>query len=136
VPPSRLDEARRRLDLLESRHAGTFSYRERYLYSISFRALAAPLVYPEASSFAATGSWGFHDAGAAGDGVAQIAAFERDFMQLVLTHGFRRYIQTELACGPELYKRYFGQEVYTAFLRLKQSHDPGSIINPACVFRD
>jgi FAD binding domain len=134
VPPSRLDEAWRQLDLLESRHAGTFSYRPRYLYPIRFRARAAPLVYPEASSFAATGSWGFLDAGAAGDGLAQIAAFERDFTQLVLTHGFRRYIQSELACGPELYERYFGQKVYRAFRRLKQSHDPGSIINPAWVF--
>jgi len=133
VPEGRLDEARRRIAHLEARHAGTFEYRERYLYSIPFRRVVAPLVYPHAEPCVALGAWGFHQDATLG-GIANLRAFERDFMELTLRHGYRRYIQSELPCGPDGYARYFGPDLYARLRAVKGTQDPAALFNRGWVF--
>jgi hypothetical protein len=55
-------------------------------------------------------------------------------MQLALDHGFQRYVQSELACGAPLYRRYFAPDIFARFRAAKRSVDPQSIFNRGWVF--
>lgn len=134
VAQERLEDALAHLATLETKHSGVFHYRERYRYLIRHRNLVvAPLMYPHASSFFAVGAWGFQrDQTSAG--LAQLNAFEQDFMQLALDHGFERYIQSELASSAPLYRRYFAPDIFARFGATKRSFDPQSIFNRGWVF--
>ena len=60
--------------------------------------------------------------------------FEADFMKIVLSNGYRRYVQAELPCGPSLYETYFGPELYARFRTLKQVYDPDNLFNRGWIF--
>jgi FAD/FMN-containing dehydrogenase len=133
VPESNLDEARAQLDTLECRHTGTFAFRNRYVYFIAHRRLAAPLLWPHSTSYYAIGSWGILNDTTA-RGIENVLAFDADFMKIVFANGYRRYVQSELPSGPDLYERYFGPAVYNRFRALKQVQDPRNLLNRGWVF--
>ena len=133
LPEARREEALQHLSELESRHVGTFDYRERYAYPIRYRRIAPPLLYPEAESFLALGTWGFHER-ITPDTLRQLEGFDEDFMALAAEHGYRRYIQSELPSGPATYERYFGPGRYAELRELKRRQDPRSILNRGWVF--
>lgn len=133
VPGSRLEEALARLAWLEAQHGALFRYRERYQYFVQSRHIVAPLVYPEASPFFAIGIWGFHEDSTPA-GIAHLSAFETDFMQMALRHRFKRYIQSELSCGPHMYTQYFDPAILSGFQDLKRVLDPNDLFNRGSVF--
>ena len=134
TPDERLDEAHQDLKALERRHDAALRFQERYRYPILDRGLIAPLVYPYAGAFTATGAWGWLK-DASGGGVAKLREFDRDFMTLALSKPhYRRYVQSELASGPETYRACFGEEAYCSLLRHKAELDPGSLLNRGSVF--
>lgn len=134
TPDEYLDEAHRDLSALEGRHGGTLRFQERYRYPILYRGMTAPLVYPFARPFTATGAWGWLTDNSTG-GVAALYKFDREFMALAASKPhYRRYVQSELASGPETYRFCFGEENYRALRNHKAELDPGSLLNRGTVF--
>jgi len=134
VPDADLGEAHRELAKLEARHRAALRFAERYVYPVRYRGRVAPLVYPEARSFVATGAWGWLADGSA-PSLERLFAFDRDFMALALSRpGWRRYVQSELPSGAETYRRCFGDARYEDLRRLKSELDPASLLNRGSVF--
>lgn len=134
VPDQALAEAQQSLRALEKTHAAALRFAERYTYPIRYRGRTAPLVYPFARAFTATGAWGWLAARAAA-GVQRLLDFERDFMALARSRAdYRRYIQSELAAGPATYEQCFGAQVYAELRALKDELDPRRILNRGSVF--
>jgi FAD/FMN-containing dehydrogenase len=134
VPDEHLAEAHADLRALEHRHRGALRFQERYVYPIRQRGRVAPLIYPEARPFTATGAWGW-----LGDrsraGVERLLEFDRDFMAVAAGKPYyRRYVQSELPAGPEIYERCFGQELYAGLRRRKSELDPNALFNRGAVF--
>jgi FAD/FMN-containing dehydrogenase len=134
VPDAQVEEAHRELRALEARHGRALRYAERYTYAIRHRRRVAPLVYPQARGFSATGAWGWL-ADASESSVARLLDFDRDFMALAQSRpDWRRYVQSELARGPEVYERCFGAALYAELGRLKAELDPKGLFNRGSVF--
>jgi FAD/FMN-containing dehydrogenase len=134
VPDERIDEAHADLTQLERRHRGALRFQERYRYPIRNRGRVAPLVYPHPRSFTATGAWGWL-ADASEASVTRLLEFDRDFMSLAQSSpDYRRYVQSELARGPEAYERCFGAALYAELGRLKTELDPAGLFNRGSVF--
>ena len=136
VPDEGLGEAQGALRELETRHAAALRFAERYTYPIRFRGRVAPLVYPFAKAFTATGAWGWLvDRGATA--LQRLLDFEAEFMALALSRGnYRRYIQSEVAGGPAAYEKCFGTPAYAKLRALKDELDPRRILNRGSVFDD
>lgn len=136
VPDEHLEQALRELADLERRHGGVMRFQQRYRYPIRYRGKVAPLVYPEARSLTATGAWGWLG-DRASEGIARLLEFDRDFMAIAKSRpDYRRYVQSELPSGPEVYGRCFGSAIYAAFRELKSELDPRSLLNCGTVFPD
>ena len=134
VPDGRGERAHEELLALEQRHASALRFAERYRYHIRHRGRVAPLVYPEACSFTATGAWGWLG-DSSPDAMRKLFEFDGEFMALATgTPGYRRYVQSELPGGPAVYERCFGEATYARFRKLKATFDPGSILNRGSVF--
>lgn len=134
VPDEQVTDAHRQLRLLEQRHAQALRYAERYTYAIRHRGRVAPLVYPQARAFTATGAWGWL-ADASEASVARLLDFDLDFMRLAQSSpDWRRYVQSELARGSEVYERCFGPTLYAELGRLKAELDPKGLFNRGSVF--
>ena len=134
VPDEEVEQAHRELHALELRHAQALRFAERYTYPIRHRGRVAPLVYPTARPFTATGAWGWL-ADASQPSVARLQDFDRDFMALSQSRpDWRRYVQSELACGPAVYERCFGAARYAELARLKGELDPQGLFNRGSVF--
>ena len=134
VPDEEVGDAHRELRALESRHAQALRYAERYTYAVRHRGRVAPLVYPDARNFTATGAWGWL-ADASEGSIALLSDFDRDFMALAHSRpGWRRYVQSELASGPDVYARCFGAARYGELGRLKAELDPQGLLNRGSVF--
>jgi FAD/FMN-containing dehydrogenase len=134
VPVERFNKALSDIMELQARHIDTFNYRNAYLYPIKHHRVVPPLVYPEATSFIAVGLWGLHEDKTLA-GLRKLKAFDSEFARLALENGYRRYIQSELSSGVELYEQYFGQDTYTRFHELKLRQDPKLLFNRGSVFR-
>jgi FAD/FMN-containing dehydrogenase len=134
VPDEHLDEAQLELTELEKRHRAALRFQERYRYPIRQRGRVAPLVYPEARPFTATGAWGWlRDKSDAG--TQRLFEFDRDFMALAESRPhYRRYVQSELPSGPGIYERCFGAETCASFRRLKSELDPRGLLTRGTVF--
>ena len=134
TPDEHLDEAHGDLSELESRHQAALRFQERYRYPILPRGTVAPLVYPYARPFTATGAWGWlTDSSSAG--IAALHEFDRGFMAVASGRPhYRRYVQSELPSGPETYRQCFGEEIYRALQSRKADTDPGSLLNRGSVF--
>jgi FAD/FMN-containing dehydrogenase len=134
VPDEHLDDALEELANLERGQGGALQYAERYRYRIRHRDKVAPLVYPEARSFTATGAWGWLK-DETSDGVARLNQLDREFMAIAMGKAhYRRYIQSELPSGPAVYKQYFEPAIFAAFRDLKSQLDPKSLLNRGTVF--
>jgi FAD/FMN-containing dehydrogenase len=133
VDESHLDDAHARLDSLELRYSTVFTFLRRYAYFIAHRHTAAPLIWPQATPFYAVGSWGTPKDGVSTDR-SGVLEFDTEFTEMALAHGYRRYVQSEVPCGPHLYERCFGSEVYSRFRELKQHQDPDHLLNRGWVF--
>jgi FAD/FMN-containing dehydrogenase len=134
TPDEHLDEAHRDLSALESRHSAALRFQERYRYPILPRGKVAPLVYPYARPFTATGAWGWLT-DSRPNGLAALHEFDREFMVLAAANAhYRRYVQSELPSGPEIYRRCFGEQTYQSLQDLKLQLDPGSLLNRGSVF--
>src|SRR5205085_1881290 len=59
VPDDCMDDAHGKLTELEKRYSNVLRFQERYRYPISTGEVIAPLVYPFARKFTATGAWGW-----------------------------------------------------------------------------
>jgi hypothetical protein len=134
TPDEHLDEAHQDLSTLESRHRGALRFQERYRYPILPRGTVAPLVYPYARPFTATGAWGWLT-DSSPDGIDALHEFDRGFMALAASKPhYRRYVQSELPSGPETYRQCFGEEIYQALQSHKAETDPGSLLDRGSVF--
>jgi FAD/FMN-containing dehydrogenase len=133
VSPARRDQALRDLAFLQAKHSQTFAYRHRYLYPVTHRAVAPPLIYPHPEPFEALGIWGI-PAGS-GSRLADLRAFEHDFMQMTIQRGYRRYIQSELPGDLDSYAQYFGAQLLSDFCDVKRQLDPDGLLNRETVFR-
>lgn len=134
TPDEHLDEAQQALTALERRHSTALRFQERYRYPIRQYGRIAPLVYPYARPFTATGAWGWLIDGHT-QGIAALNAFDRDFMALATgTPHYRRYVQSELPCAPDVYRRCFGETTYAALRQHKAELDPLRILNRGTVF--
>ena len=134
TPDAHLEEAHQELLALERKHRSALRFQERYSYPILQRGMLAPLVYPFTCAFTATGAWGWLT-DASVDGVAALQAFDSDFMALATGKPYyRRYVQSELASGPDVYRRCFGAETYDALRSRKAEFDPARLFNRGTVF--
>jgi FAD/FMN-containing dehydrogenase len=134
VPDEHLELAHDDVTGLERRHVGALRFQERYRYPILQRGRVAPLVYPEARAFTATGAWGWlRDKSAAG--TRKLLEFDAEFMALAQSRPYyRRYVQSELPSGADIYERCFGAETYARFRQLKSELDPRGLLNRGTVF--
>ena len=136
VPDEELDAAHAGLAALERRHGGALRFQQRYNYPIRPRGRVAPLVYPQSRPITATGAWGWlRDKSPAG--TERLFAFDAEFMALAGSRPqYRRYVQSELPAGPEVFERCFGPAVYGELRRLKAELDPGALFNRGSVFAE
>jgi len=133
APDERVLGAIADLAALERRHAGALRFQQRYHYPIRHRGRIAPLVYPQAKDITATGAWGWLG-DASPQGAARLLEFDRDFMEVAHARPWtRRYVQSELASGPETYARCLGAS-YSPFEKLKKELDPRHLLNRGSVF--
>src|SRR5882672_1143534 len=134
VPDECIDDAHRELRQLEQRHSEVLRFQERYRYPILSRDIIAPLVYPHARRITATGAWGWLTDSCV-NRMTRLRDFDREFMEVAASKpDYRRYVQSEMASGPEVYKRCFGPEVYGHFAKLKAKLDPKWLLNRGSVF--
>lgn len=134
TPDEYLDDTHSELGALEHRHGATLRFQERYRYPILNRGMIAPLVYPYERPFTATGAWGWLT-NSSPDGIATLREFDREFMALAASKPhYRRYVQSELASGPETYRHCFGEQNYRTLRNHKAELDPGSLLNRGSVF--
>jgi FAD/FMN-containing dehydrogenase len=134
TPDEYLKDAQQALTALERRHNTALRFQDRYRYPIRQHGRIAPLVYPYVRPFTATGAWGWLIDGHT-QGITALNAFDRDFMALATsTPHYRRYVQSELPCSPEVYRHCFGETTYEAFRRHKSELDPRAILNRGTVF--
>lgn len=134
TPDEYLDDAQQALAALERQHTTALRFQERYQYPIRQLGRVAPLVYPYARPFTATGAWGWLIDGHK-QGIAALNAFDRDFMALATgTPHYRRYVQSELPCAPDVYLHCFGETIYAALRQHKAELDPRAILNRSTVF--
>lgn len=134
VPDEHLGQAHAELAELEHRHRQALRFQERYRYPIRHRGRVPPLIYPEARPITATGAWGWLR-GKTSEGTQKLLAFDRDFMALAHSRPYyRRYVQSELPSGPDVYEQCFGAETYAGFRRLKSDLDPRGLLNRGSVF--
>lgn len=133
VKQSDFDRALTDLTTLEARFADDFYFRGRYTYRIKYSMPPSPLVWPLSEPCIAVGTWGI-PADPAAVAFRKVQAFDAAFTKLVLTKGYRRYLQTEVLSGPEAYKLHFGDKLYSRFGELKKSQDPCGIFNHGSVF--
>lgn len=134
VPDEELEPALRRLSDLESAHSSALRFQERYRYPIRNRGSMPPLIYPQARPITATGAWGWLSDKSAG-GVEKLLEFDRQFGALAASEPhYRRYVQSELPAGPDVYERCFGLQAYGEFRRLKAELDPAMLLNRGTVF--
>lgn len=135
VPDERLDEAHGALTALERRHTRALRFQERYRYPIALRGgWLPPLLYPRARPITATGAWGWLT-DRSPEGTQRLLEFDAEFM--ALAHGepeYRRYVQSELAGGPQVYGQCFGAQTYGELHRLKGELDPRHLLNRGSVF--
>ena len=134
VPDECLDDAHLELRQLEKKHSQVLRFQERYRYPILSRDIVAPLVYPYARRITATGAWGWlTDTGS--DRIAKLSDFDGEFMDLAASRQqYRRYVQSEMASGPDVYEKCFGPEIYGHLFRLKTKLDPKRLLNRGAVF--
>lgn len=134
VPDEELEPALGRLAALERAHGGALRFQERYRYPIRQFGRMPPLIYPQARPITATGAWGWLSDRSAG-GVEKLLEFDRQFGALAASEPhYRRYVQSELPAGPEVYERCFGARAYAEFRRLKAELDPAAVLNRGTVF--
>ena len=134
VPDECLDDAHLQLRQLEGKYSEVLRFQERYRYPIRSRDIIAPLVYPYARTITATGAWGWLiDTG--DDRVAKLRDFDGEFMELAASRAdYRRYVQSEMAAGPGIYKRCFGADIHSHFFWVKAKLDPKLLLNRGSVF--
>lgn len=128
VSPKDESAATHALAEIQMRHAGELSFRPVYRYAIHYRAITAPLVYGVAEDFIAIGIWGDSPSPGA------VEAIDAEVATLSRSTGYRRYVQAEIATGPNAYHDYFGPATYQEFLRRRQRFDAKAGINRGSVF--
>ena len=134
TPDEFLDEAHRDLKALEHNYKSALRFQERYRYPIRPGGLQVPLVYPFNRSFTATGAWGWMQ-DTRPDSVSGLHSFDREFTLLATSKPhYRRYVQSELPCGPDIYHTCLGDETYHAFRGHKLAFDPDNLFNLGSVF--
>jgi FAD/FMN-containing dehydrogenase len=129
--PDRKLEARRELERIVERHATALAFRPLYEYAFKTKRDVPPLFFDQGRELVALGVWGDILPGTSQQATD---ALERDFMDLVRTKGFRRYIQSETPATPRVYESYFGPALYGKFRALKARYDPEHLINRGSVF--
>ncbi len=128
VSPKDESAATRALADIQQRHAGELSFRPVYRYAIHHRAITAPLIYGVAEDFIAIGIWGDSPSPEA------VEAIDAEVATLARSTGYRRYMQAEIATGPNAYRDYFAPETYQEFLRQRRRFDAKAGINNGSVF--
>jgi FAD/FMN-containing dehydrogenase len=131
IRPEQKAEADRALAELTERHRASLAFRPRYEYLLKVTRDVPPLFFESGQDFLAIGVWGDVQATTTN---AAIGALEREFMALIRTKGYRRYIQAEAPGSPELYRSYFGEQLYERFREQKRRYDPEHLLNRGTVF--
>ncbi|MBC6478146.1 MAG: FAD-binding oxidoreductase [Hormoscilla sp. GM7CHS1pb] len=104
-----------------------------YYYFIRFFQFNPPLVYPQAEPFLVIGVMSRMCTGdrASNQRTLQV---EKAFIDLAKKGGYNLYPQAENFGKNQDFCRYYGEEIYNAFLQLKRQFDPDMIFNPGVVF--
>lgn len=111
-----------------------WSFQGIFRYYYPFQEFNPPLVYPLAESFLALGIWGYPRNHSHFDPVL-IEKIASDFHEIVLEYPtFKRYIQIEWHPKKMDYRKYFGEEIYSQFLKLKLQLDPNNLLNSKNIF--
>jgi FAD/FMN-containing dehydrogenase len=132
VRDERLPGALADLESLRSQYATRLSARPVRRYPVRFLRLAAPLVFPEDTSFTALfTSWTIRPGAGSGDLEGLVA--ELDAL-VARTPGYRRYVQSDLRPRGFDHSRYFGGRVFARFAELKRELDPQRLLNRGEVF--
>src|SRR3546814_14395417 len=64
---------------------------------------------------------------------SKVMEIAREFIEIARNNGFRLYPQAEnIGLNPD-YRAYYGEELFSAFARLKQALDPDGLLNPGVV---
>ncbi|HEY3493306.1 MAG TPA: FAD-binding oxidoreductase [Polyangiaceae bacterium] len=129
--PERKAEARRALEALVERHGSALGFRAIYEYAFRQTGSVPPLFFDQGPALVALGVWGDMKPGTSPE---TLVALERDFMDLIRSGGYRRYIQSETPSGPGLYESYFGARLYGEFRERKLRYDPDQLLNRGAVF--
>jgi phospholipid/cholesterol/gamma-HCH transport system permease protein len=94
--------------------------------------VSLPLLTVLADVLGIFGGW-LTDGSAAGR--ERLLEFDRDFMALAQSESaWRRYVQSELPGGPEVYEQCFGAQAYAVLRGLKAELDPRGLLNRGSVF--
>lgn len=135
VPGRCLSQAKRDLQELREGHAGLLDFRPDYATPVRCRGRMPKLVFPRAEPFFAMGIWG-----AVGEVTERLRqglfALDAAATELSIARGYRRYVQTEIACSPTTYRACFGEEVCSELRSIKREMDPDSLFGRGVVFDD
>ena len=134
VPGNRLVRALALLKELQAAHMRVLRPFAGYQTPVSSHGRVVPmLLFPHASPFFAVGIWGWADE--LSDGLAaELRALDEALSRAARENGFHRYLQTEIAAGPERYRLHFGDAIYSELSRWKAELDPACLFNRGSVF--
>src|SRR5690606_33107836 len=96
--------------------------------------IVPPLVYPNAEDFVTVGISGFPTTKEFNNEL--LLQLEKDFSDLCSKNHYKRYIQAELSNTPTTYQKYFGNDIYEHFKKLKLEQDTKHLFYHGDVFTD
>lgn len=129
VPRAGWSRARRELAAIGARHAGSWSARPPYAYSLPFGRFNPPLIHPSSDDLVAVGIWG--EAPPGGFDLALLRALDEEFTGWLRANpAFRRYAQTELLYPGFDFEAHFGAACYAEFRAWKRRLDPDGRLAP------
>lgn len=120
------------INQLKEKYQNFFVYPNAYIWKIKFKKFMPPLLYSENNDFDVVGFFGYPKQ--SNIDVKTLMSLENDFSNLVQQKHYRRYIQAELSRGPLVYQKYFGNNLYQQFGKIKIQLDPKFLFNKNSVF--
>lgn len=134
VKPNQVPEAEEALKQLQKKYSSLLAFAPFYYWPVKHYSIVPPLVYPNAEDFVTVGISGFPTTKEFNNEL--LLQLEKDFADLCSKNHYKRYIQTELSNTPTTYQKYFGNDIYEHFKKLKLEQDPKHLFNHGDVFTD
>ncbi|MEM7181893.1 MAG: FAD-binding oxidoreductase [Spirochaetota bacterium] len=131
ISADKKEEAIQEAEMFFHKYKKIFQIDDMIVYSFPYKGIPIPLLFPENKSFNGIEFRGFvHPQ----KNKLQLKKMEKEYMNFVLAKGYRRYIQVEFSQEHRVWKRYFGNEIYSQLYHYKKLLDPKFLFHREDIF--